>query len=153
MTRMTRTPTTSSAMKQQYRPGAAVMGWLLPGLGHIVIGQQKRGVLIMCGAFLLIAFGLLIGGLDTVDMNQDRLWFMAQAGNGPIAFMLDFFNQSFLKSASAGEQANLTSLGNLNSIGTLYIALAGLMNIVVILDAFAGPDRIDDGPGRRSTDT
>ena len=106
----------------------------------------------MCGVFFLIAFGLLIGGLDTVDMKRDQLWFMAQAGNGPIAFILDFFNQSLLKSASAEHQASMTSLGHLNSIGTLYIALAGLMNIVVMLDAFAGPDRIDDDPGRRSTD-
>ena len=149
---MTQTQNTSQMGKQHYRPGAALLGWILPGLGHVFIGQRTRGVLIMCGVFFLIAFGLLIGGLDTVDMKRDQLWFMAQAGNGPVAFILDFFNQSLLKSASAEYQASMTSLGNLNSIGTLYIALAGLMNIVVILDAFAGPDRANDGPARRSTD-
>ncbi len=107
----------------------------------------------MFGVLFLIAFGLLIGGLDTVDMKQDQLWFMAQAGNGPIAFLLDFFNQSILKSAAAEHQAAMTSLGNLNAIGTLFIALSGLMNIVVILDAFAGPNRSNGDTGRRRTDS
>ena len=57
-----------------------------------------------------------------------------------------------LKTASDDAQARLTSLGHLNAIGTLYIALAGLMNIVVILDVFAGPDRRNDGPARRKSD-
>ena len=77
---------------------------------------------------------------------------LVAAGNGPVAFVLDYLNQSLLKTSSAETQAKLTSLGHLNAIGTLYIALAGLMNVVVILDAFAGPDRRDDGPTRRSTD-
>ena len=106
----------------------------------------------MLGAFILIGLGLLLGGIDVVDMQQDRYWFVAQAGNGPVAFLLDYVNQSMLKTAAPATQAKLTSLGHLNAIGTLYIALAGLMNIVVMLDAFAGPDRHDDGPTRRSTD-
>ena len=84
----------------------------------------------MLGAFILIGLGLLLGGIDVVDMQQDRYWFVAQAGNGPVAFLLDYVNQSMLKTAAPATQAKLTSLGHLNAIGTLYIALAGLMNIV-----------------------
>ena len=36
-------------------------------------------------------------------------------------------------------QLRTTSLGRVNEIGTLYIALAGLMNLVVILDALHAP--------------
>ena len=80
-------------------------------------------------------------------MQRDRYWFIAQAANGLVAFLLDYLNQSMLsKTVPSDTQARLTSLGHLNAIGTLYIALAGLMNIVVMLDAFAGPDRDDDGP-------
>ena len=106
----------------------------------------------MFATFMLIVIGVLLGGVDVVDMKQDQLWFIAQAGNGPVAFILDYFNQSLLKTTSAETQARLTSLGHLNAIGTLYIALAGLMNIVVVLDVFAGPDRRNDGPARRSSD-
>ncbi len=134
------------------RPLAALLAWLLPGLGHMYLGQRFRGRMILLGTLFLVTFGVLIGGVDVVDMQRDRLWFIAQAGTGPIAFLLDLLNQALLKTASPGTQAQFTSLGNLNSTGTLYIALAGLMNVVVIIDALAGPERAHDTPGRRSTD-
>ena len=134
------------------RPGAALLAWILPGLGHIAIGQKRRGFLMMSGVLFLFFAGLLIGGVDVVDMKRDRLWFLAQACNGPIAFIADFLNQSMLKTADATTQARLTSLGNINSTGTLYIALGGLMNLVLILDALGGPIRSADHPTRRESD-
>ena len=71
------------------RPGAALLAWILPGLGHIAIGQKRRGFLMMSGVLFLFFAGLLIGGVDVVDMKRDRLWFLAQACNGPIAFIAD----------------------------------------------------------------
>jgi len=135
------------------RPGAALLAWILPGLGHIAIGQRRRGWLMMIGILFLFFSGILIGGIDVVDMKQDRLWFIAQACNGPIAFIADFLNQSLLKTADATTQARLTSLGNINSTGTLYIALGGLLNIVLILDALGGPDRSKEHPARRGSDS
>ena len=106
----------------------------------------------MLGAFILIAIGLLMGGVDVVDAKQDRLWFIAQACNGPVAFIADYFNQSMLKTADLATQARMTSLGNINSTGTLYIALGGLMNLILILDAFGGPDRGSEHRRRRESD-
>ena len=142
----------SSPEQGSSRPLAALLAWLLPGLGHMYLGQRFRGRMILLGTFFLVASGVLIGGIDVVDMQRDRLWFIAQAGTGPIAFVLDFLNQALLKTASPESQAQYTSLGNLNSTGTLYIALAGLMNVVVIIDALAGPARKHDSPSRRRTD-
>ncbi|HBZ97233.1 MAG TPA: hypothetical protein DEO57_05250 [Phycisphaerales bacterium] len=130
-----------------------MLAWILPGLGHIAIGQRRRGFMMMFGILFLFAFGILIGGIDVVDMKRDRLWFLAQACNGPLAFLADFLNQSLLKTADPDTQARLTSLGNINATGTLYIALGGLMNFILILDALGGPDRRKEHPGRRSTDS
>ena len=41
----------------------------------------------MLGAFMLIVLGLLLGGIDVVDMQRDRYWFIAQAGNGVAAYI------------------------------------------------------------------
>ena len=49
----------------------------------------------------------------------------------------------------------MQGLGRVNDMGTLFIALAGLMNLVVILDAlhFAPkPQPQTETPRRRSTD-
>ena len=151
---------------------AFIVAWLWPGGGHLVLGEKTRGLLVMGGILVLFLGGVFIGGLDVVDRRNDRLWFIAQAGAGPIAFVTDFARGRLLDDGRVGtmlptpatrlapggpvRQKTMVnshkSIGHINEIGTLFCALAGLMNIVVMLDAFAGPDRADDGPARRSTD-
>ena len=168
------TPPTRSPLN----PGAAVLAWLWPGLGHIARGERQRGFLIMFGILLLFVTGLLVGGLDAVDRRNDRLWFLAQSVCGPIAIGADLANQAIvqqlpadwrelspsLQNATTGSRVindlewsphkdeelrrryeegdpvligglQRIGVGRVNEIGTLYIALAGLMNLVVILDA------------------
>ena len=155
-----------------FNPAAAALAWLWPGLGHIVLGQRKRGLLIMFGVLFLFLTGLLIGGLDVVDYKRDRLWFLAQVLCGPIAIGANFANQTIVPRipddwSRDGEwldryrdgdpeiqrQLRSTSLGRVNEIGTLYIALAGLMNLVVILDAMhRAPGESSPRRGRRAED-
>lgn len=130
--------------------GAAFFGWILPGLGQISIGHGRRGVLAGIGILGLFFGGLLIGGVDCVDRREDPLWFYAQAGAGPIAFASDWANSALLKSGKFGELVETPSamprttpamvssfktVTPANEIGTLYCALAGLINVVVIFDA------------------
>lgn len=111
---------------------AGIYGWLWPGAGHIAQGRKKRGVLVMFGVLFLFFTGILIGGVDVVDREEDHLWFLAQALNGPVAFGADYVNQGRKQSVPAVQRQ---SLAHVNEIGTLFVALAGLMNLVVILDA------------------
>jgi hypothetical protein len=119
----------SSQSERYFMPSAAILAWLWPGLGHISLGQRKRGFLIMGGMLLLFFTGLLVGSLDCVDSRNASLWFIAQAGCGPLAFAADFIG------ARIPDDPMRESLGHVNEMGTLFIALAGLMNVVVILDA------------------
>ena len=94
--------------------------------------------------------------VDSVDRKEDRLWFLAQAGAGPIAFAVDGLNSSLLKSGRFGEimdapnprdrgrslqVSSLKSVAHMNEYGTLFTALAGLMNVVALLDAGSRPRR------------
>ncbi len=155
-------PETPGNTPPMFSPWAAVLAWLWPGLGHISLGERRRGLLIMAGVLFLFFSGLLIGGLDVVDRQRDHLWFIAQGLCGPIAFVADIANRTLLeripedwisdqawreafrdREPQVQRQLRSTSLGRVNEIGTLYIALAGLMNAVVILDALnhAGASR------------
>ena len=136
-----------------FAPGAAILAWLLPGLGHWVLGERKRGALIGAGVLGLVLSGLLVGGVDCVDSRNDRLWFLAQGLNGPVAFAANAVNQSFVQQHVVdwsrrdqwdefqnGDPVVLDHLrrsgtGRVNEMGTLFVALAGLMNLVAILDA------------------
>ena len=125
------------------------MAWLLPGLGHMSLGHRKRGGLIMFGVLFLFLGGILIGGIDCVDRRDDKLWFLAQSVTGPIAFITDFINQSYLKNLPDQQRFQTVGVNKPNEMGTLFCALAGLMNLVVILDAlFFAPKPL---PERRKT--
>lgn len=139
--------------------GAGVKGpllaLLLPGLGHLALGYRRRGLLAMAGVLGMFVTGLGIGGVDAVDSVEDFPWFIAQAGNGPIAFAADQVNQRALKAGKVGELlpvqaptdplgrplpgtftvSSLKGVGAANEFGTLFIALGGMLNFVVVLDA------------------
>jgi len=148
-------------------PGAAVLAWLWPGAGHMALGERKRGLYIMAGVLLLFVSGLLIGGVNVVDRRDDRLWFIAQVFCGPVTLAADFTNQRFVKAPLQREIARQTpqlpdpehwrsvGLAHVNEIGKLYCALAGLMNLVAILDALHFTPRRpipDKQRQRRATD-
>lgn len=134
---------------------AAVLGWILPGLGHASLGDRRRGLLVGGGVLGLFLGGLLIGGLDVVDRREDHLWFLAQAGAGPVAWVADYANANLVASGRFGELleaphpdpmaprgtvvevSSLKSLAHPNEMGTLFAAMAGLMNVVAVLDAMS----------------
>jgi hypothetical protein len=145
---------TSAKSTGQFTPTAAILAWLWPGLGHVHLGERKRGFLVMFGVLFLFLSGVLIGGLDVVDRKDDRLWFLAQVLCGPVAIAADYANQALLKPMPGGwvdrykdgdllvaRRLRRKSLGHVNEMGTLYCALAGLMNLVVILDALQPAQR------------
>ena len=139
---------------REYNFLAAFLGWVMPGLGHIAIKQKRRGLLIMTGALFLILSGVLIGGLDVIDHKQDSLWFLCQIFAGPVIIVIDFLNQFFIASLPTTEKASLVGLNHVNEIGTLFVAMAGLMNFVIILDAIQ-PSLVSDldlRPSRRFQD-
>ena len=95
---------------------------------------------------------MLIGGLDCVDRREDLPWFVAQAGAGPLAFVADALNAGLLKSGKLGtllpmtapngamlQVSSLKSVGLVNDVGILFTAMAGLLNVVALLDALRGP--------------
>ena len=116
------------------RVGPFVLGWILPGMGHFSIGHRRRGLLIMSGVLFLIFCGVLVGGIDAVDHKNDALWFIAQVWCGPIVVGIDLMNQVWVASLPTSQRATLAGLSHANEIGTLFIAMAGLMNFVVLLD-------------------
>lgn len=145
---------------------AIVLCWLVPGLGYARIGEKTRGILIFAGMALLWVSGLLIGGVDAVDSKEDRLWFAAQSGSGPIAFIVSAVNEQVLKTGSVGSMLDkpngrkntagprqlnsFKSVGRNNEYGILFTALAGLMNLVSLIDVgFRAPaqERTREGDG------
>ena len=113
----------------------------------------------MAGFLLLWIGGLLIGGLGSVRQYDPaevsgggragrNLWFYAQLGAGPVALVTDQLYQSFILNAPEKMKIPIsqpqnrvgliykdTAIGHASEFGTLFCALAGLLNVAVALDA------------------
>jgi hypothetical protein len=122
-------------------PLVAAAAWVVPGLGHVLIGQHRRGVIVGVTLLSLFVAGLLVGGIDVVDRRQDTLWFVGQALIGPLALVVDQTHAYFDADGSPappqpGQSMPVyqVSVGRVNELGTLYCTLAGVLNLLVILD-------------------
>jgi hypothetical protein len=135
----TSSPTPSES---RWHIAPALAGWLLPGLGHWLIGQRRRGGVLMLTLLLLWAAGLTVGGISVIDHERQRWWFLGQMLMAP-SVAVDFYHQR-LKPADQplprpkGETGQAPpyrpSFGHQAEQGTLYVALAGLLNLVAMLD-------------------
>ena len=134
---------------ERFNPIAGILAYLLPGLGHWYLGDAKRGLLVGAGVLWLFFGGVLIGGIDSVDRVEDKWWFVGQAGVGPIAFATDLVHQTQFK-VDAGDGTMRTpppgpdakaskSIGHPNEIGSLFGAIAGMLNIMCVIDAMWRP--------------
>lgn len=118
-------------------PLTALCGWLLPGAGYLVLGQIARGLCVGITIIVLFVLGLLIGGVKVVDPPPNFLsdpvrgamnkpWFVAQVLTGPIAP---------IASAIGRGEGFVVSHARVNEIGTLYTAIAGMLNLLTIIDS------------------
>jgi hypothetical protein len=133
---------------------ALLFAWALPGLGHLVLGRVRRGLLF--GALLLASFGIGFahdGRLALYDRKQPfltSLQIVANAGIGPLDVLarLRVYGDAVyrLETAFENEYTRIyrdRTRSALSAYGTAYIWTAGLMNLLLLFDVW------DIGRGRK----
>lgn len=135
---------------------AAILAWLVPGLGHVYQGRTAKGVLFAACILSTFFYGLFLSDGRAVYASwQDsdkRLAYLCQVGVGLPA--LPALVQTYLVRQGktpffGGAMAPPANVGELNDwhktlhryfeLGTVYTMIAGLLNILVIYDAWGGP--------------
>lgn len=117
----------------------ALLGWLVPGLGHITQGRALKGVVTGATVLALFLSGVFIGGhiysiRDTNEGLLSILFGLCNLGNG-----LPFFASKFFGFAVTEQPQRATS-----EYGSVFLMASGLLNFILALDAF------DIGVGRKS---
>jgi hypothetical protein len=112
--------------------GAALAGWLVPGLGHWLRGEPRRAALLACALGTLWGGGLLIGGLSVIDHTSSQEWFVRM---GQFA-MAPSLGVDVLRAFAAERDALrlVESLGPARQQGVLWTGVAGYLNVLVLLD-------------------
>jgi TM2 domain-containing membrane protein YozV len=120
---------------------AAGLSWMVPGLGHVLAGQRSKGFLLGAAVLSMFGFGLLVAEGHAVDRAAYPLWWAGQAFCGIGAVF------TTLVTAPLQMQADVASL----DLGIVLCTVAGLMNMMVMTDAFAvaerGPEPVGKGAG------
>ena len=103
-----------------------IAGWLVPGLGHILLGKWIRGVLLAVSVICMFVINdtatteIYTGAQDILEI----LGMIGDLGNG----FLFFLGRAF---GWGAEHIQVTT----GDYGTKFIVVAGLLNVISAVDA------------------
>jgi hypothetical protein len=113
--------------KADRRRGIAfLVGWLIPGAGHVVIGKWKKGLFFFAILSATYLFGMWLSGFRTVTFDDNPFYFVGQYGSGV----------TLLIAKLRGAEKAIIRPGldpSWFDPGLLYVCVVGLLNLVVML--------------------
>jgi hypothetical protein len=103
----------------------ALAAWIIPGAGHYLLREKKRGVILFVVITALFVTGLYVGSIGTVDWVTGRIWFYAQILYSPAVGMI----------ANITKHGGYPVYGRPCDIGQIYTGIAGMLNLLCVLSA------------------
>jgi uncharacterized membrane protein YczE len=109
--------------------------WAIPGAGHLLLGRIQKGLTFLITLTLMFVFGLWIEGrlflihIDTpLGFFSEPLVWLAALSN--LGIGIPFFIAHAIGAGAGRVIAQTYEYGN------AFLIVAGLMNMLVVLDAF-----------------
>ncbi len=109
----------------------AGLSWLVPGLGHAKAGQKDKAIVLGLSVLIVFALGLVFSSGQAVDRAHYSVWWIGQNlfGGG-----------SLFASLVTGPMRSTGTPIDLD-LGIVLCTVAGLMNLVVMCDAYTVAER------------
>jgi hypothetical protein len=104
-----------------------VAGWLVPGLGHLLLKKPIRAALLFVSVVAMFVIGLMLHGKIYNPGTGDPLDILGFAGEIGAAGL-------YTIARMAGVGATMLS-DTLSDYGTKFIVVAGLLNVMAAVDA------------------
>lgn len=152
-------------------PVVAAAGWFVPGSGYVLIGDVGRGLVIGVTIIAMFLAGVLIAGIRVIDVPGydslgrqkpaspagdwiltsrplaaivDKPWFVAQVLAGPIALLGANWSIQAAQPATPGGRVSSVPISHarIYDIGSLYTAIAGMLNLLAMIDASSRASRL-----------
>lgn len=117
---------------------AGLVGWAVPGAGHLLQGRIWRGLLLGGSVWSMFIVGVLLGG---------HLYGIFSSGAGLLSYVFGLLNLGtgllyifcWTMGIAVEDLAKLAT----SEYGNIFLMVAGLLNYLLALDAF------DIGAGRK----
>ena len=106
---------------------APIVGWLIPGGGHILLKRYGRGVLLMISVVAMFLIGLGMQGRIYKPNGGDILdilGFVGDVGSGALYFLARIMDWGNVMAANAAAD-----------YGKTFLIVAGLLNFLAVADA------------------
>ncbi len=117
----------------------AIAAWLVPGLGHLLLGQRGRAAILFASIGLLWLGGFFIGGVGVFDRKSHPIWFMGQMLIAP-SVLVEGYHRSLQSPEGLPPRPDdpagpyQPSYGHVHEQGVLYTSLAGMLNLLAMMD-------------------
>jgi hypothetical protein len=148
---------------------AGFLSYLMPGLGQLTQGRVRKGLLYLVCLYALFFYGMYLGKFQNVYLPDNhpnepgtvnrlasdiytRFQFVGQFPIGMVAWpaVYQYYGykerdenpplQGFMRAPSMEQINELQRDGNKTfDLGWVYTVIAGVLNVLVIYDALAGP--------------
>ncbi len=102
-----------------------LVGWLVPGGGHAVIGEKRHAFVIFVTISALFVVGLYVGSIGVINPVSAKPWYLAQILNSPAVAAIGHMT-------AKGDYA---VYGKPSEIGQIYTSIGGLLNLLCIVNA------------------
>jgi hypothetical protein len=111
---------------------AVALGWLIPGGGHFLLKRTGRGVLLLVAITSMFVCGLMMRGAMFQPQTGDLLTTLINVGGfiGDVAGGILYLLTVWLG------YSQVDMAGHVHDYGTKFLVVAGLLNILAMVDAF-----------------
>ena len=124
--------TTAERARPATEPGTLVLlclaAWVIPGAGHFWLGRVQKGMVFLVALTMLFVMGLVLQGrLFPFDFSE------------PLVALAAFANAGLGLPWVVGRMLGLGGgvvIATTYEYGNIFLIVAGLLNFLVILDAF-----------------
>ncbi len=102
-----------------------LLAWLVPGAGHLLLKEGRRALIIFVTIVLTFCAGLYVGSIGVINPVGAKPWYVAQIMNSPMVAALGLL----------AKNGDYPVFGRPNEIGQIYTSIAGLLNLLCIVNA------------------
>jgi len=119
-----------------------LLAWLIPGAGHYALHEHRRATVMFVVIVLTFLVGLYVGSIGVIDPIGAKPWYAAQVMNSP-AVLLMGSHVAHVQRRAESERTGFNTAktlsyrvyGRPNEIGQIYTSIAGLLNLLCIVNA------------------
>ena len=137
-----------------------VLGSIIPGLGHVLVGRIRKGIIVFVVIGATFWSGVAVGGVMTVDYHNQRWWFAAQMLAGVHGLIGWYRQDGIYRTLSADPEVGipphprseakigwnyrldrrlagdgLAIVSPTDTVARAYSGVAGLLNLMCVFDA------------------